>query len=242
MDKKVLDRLISNVILSRVIGKKLSDRFSVTMGQEAIAVGFLEACEKSCFVYGTDPAHYIGNSGLSNHLMESLRDSHSFDINSHFFSSRGCQALSVAYGHAFSIKEHGIDSRVVCFVNDTDFQRGTAYEVLLLLSICPVPLSIVISYNGDTPLSRFFPHIVSGYRSVPLTFVPNLQAHKVINIWRRAVEYFEKIKDDHGIFYVDCSRITIGSSYDPIVQMRDDIGVSVVNGMCAEVEEQLSEF
>lgn len=247
LSKDVLDALFESVITQRVVCQELKklkriNPFQLGMGREALNVGVLGACAtKDIFVYGSNFSQCVATKCDLEKLFKDVFDSeYAHPIAKKFFSSGEKNIIQMAFGHALSFKD--TNNRVFCFIKDEDFERGALYEILLLLSVYAVPLTIVVGFSAQTPFSRFFPHIVNGYRAIPLTYISNLQVFDPLTVYEIASDHFEKVGDRCGIIYADCSDIIIDTATDPFDCSSKFVGKEIFKAMTTEVEHRIEDI
>jgi len=179
-DSQLILELYERMLLIRTVEERLKEEYAsrrirgpvhLSIGQEAIAVGVLHACQPAdvCVSTHRNHAHYLAKGGSLAGMVDELYgldtgcchgyggSMHLVDRNVNFLLSGAIVAGSVpiAVGVAFALKRDGATRVCVSFGGDGATDEGVFYEALNLAALLELPVFFVIENNGISTLTPY---------------------------------------------------------------------------------------
>ncbi len=219
--KVARNHFVETAIQEKAKQKILKGSLHLSLGQEAIDVGIIAACD-SCIVYGNHRSHgqYLEATDDVSGLFQELRNGIGGSQHLYFpnkFMSNGIQGgmIPIAFGHAFAMLKKKKDTRIICFIGDGTLGNGTLYEVLNMLSVFHVPLSIVVINNGYAMSQTIGNVSVEGLaKAFNIPYCHLLDTQNVFQMHTRMYHHFKMLEDNPSIIYASCIRLCGHSSSD----------------------------
>ena len=221
MSVEELTKLYRQMVLIRRFEEKTNEMYHaghiggychLYIGEEAVAVGALNALQPSDYVIGAyrDHGHAIVKGCEPKHVMAELfgkatgvskgkgGSMHMFNREKRFLGGDGIVAgeLPIAVGLAYSIEYRGGDEVVLCFFGDGAVNEGGFHEALNFASLWNLPVIFLCENNlwgMGTPVSKASCSIELTERAscycMRLGKVDGMDVLAVLDTTRRAVKY-----------------------------------------------------
>lgn len=158
-------------------------------GNETILIEIFKNIKNNHYVFSTWANHLhailkgIPLDKIESRILESQSMAMNFPEH-RFYTSAIVSGISpISIGTALSIKRHGIDSRVWCFLGDMSFRTGISHESIMYAISNNLPITFVIEDNGksvDTPTQ-------DAWGSVPIS--------EVVSFYQELIKKFDSTCD-----------------------------------------------
>lgn len=178
MDQQTILKLYETMFLIRSVEERIVQEYSnrnirmavhLSIGQEAVATGVLQAARKSdcCVSTHRSHAHYLAKGGDLTEMIDELYSldtgcchgrggsMHLFDKKVNLWGSGAIVTGSVpiAVGMGLALKQRGTDDISIGFVGDGGTDEGAFYESLNLAALLKLPVLFVFENNGYSVLT-----------------------------------------------------------------------------------------
>ena len=232
MDHQTILKLYERMFLIRSVEERIVQEYSnrniqmavhLSIGQEAVATGVLQAARRSdcCVSTHRSHAHYLAKGGDLTGMIDELYSletgcchgrggsMHLFDKKVNLWGSGAIVTGSVpiAIGMGLALKQRKTDDISIGFVGDGGTDEGAFYESLNLAALLKLPVLFVFENNGYSVLTpqakrQANPNVVAKARSFGVRGA-SIDGNDVLGVYETARQIIDEMRHIEGPFLLE---------------------------------------